>query len=115
MIRKSCNHEVILIFIYAIFLTDNTASAVVMISLFAAAAYRLMPSLNRIISSMVYIQKNLGALENLNLYQDTINKSEVNQEEIKFSESINLENIFFKFPNQTNNILNDVSLSIKKG
>jgi ABC-type multidrug transport system fused ATPase/permease subunit len=106
---------VILIFIYAIFLTDNTASAVVMISLFAAAAYRLMPSLNRIISSMVYIQKNLGALENLNLYQDTINKSEVNQEEIKFSESINLENIFFKFPNQTNNILNDVSLSIKKG
>jgi ABC-type multidrug transport system fused ATPase/permease subunit len=106
---------VILIFIYAIFLTDNTASAVVMISLFAAAAYRLMPSLNRIISSMVYIQKNLGALENLNLYQDTINKSEVNQEEIKFSESINLQNIFFKFPNQTNNIINDVSLSIKKG
>ena len=64
---------------------------------------------------MVYIQKNLGALENLNLYQDTIYKSEVNQEEIKFNESINLENIFFKFPNQTNNIINDVSLSIKKG
>lgn len=106
---------VILIFIYAIFLTDNTASAIVMVSLFAAAAYRLMPSLNRIISSMVYIQKNLGALENLNLYQNEIKKSAENQEEIKFNESINLENIVFKFPNTSKNIINDVSLSIKKG
>jgi ABC-type multidrug transport system fused ATPase/permease subunit len=106
---------VILIFIYAIFLTDNTGSAVVMVSLFAAAAYRLMPSLNRIISSMVYIQKNLGALENLNLYQDTIQKSEVKQEEIRFTDKITLENISFKFPNQTKNIINDVSIAIKKG
>ena len=106
---------VILIFIYAIFLTDNTASAIVMVSLFAAAAYRLMPSLNRIISSMVYIQKNLGALENLNLYQEEIKVSEENQNAIQFNHTINLENIFFKFPNTSNYIINDVSLSIKKG
>lgn len=106
---------VILIFIYAIFLTDNTASAIVMVSLFAAAAYRLMPSLNRIISSMVYIQKNLGALENLNLYQEEIKVSEESQNAIKFNHTINLENIFFKFPNTSNYIINDVSLSIKKG
>lgn len=106
---------VILIFIYAIFLTDNTASAIVMVSLFAAAAYRLMPSLNRIISSMVYIQKNLGALENLNLYQEEIKADEEIQEIIQFNQSINIENIFFKFPNTNNYIINDVSLSIKKG
>ncbi len=106
---------VILIFIYAIFLTDNTASAIVMVSLFAAAAYRLMPSLNRIISSMVYIQKNLGALENLNLFQEEIKKSETSQEEISFKDSISLEHVSFKFPNTNNNIINDVSLSIKKG
>jgi len=54
---------VVLIFIYAIFLTDNSEKAIVMISLFAAAAYRLMPSLNRILSSMMYIRKNLTALK----------------------------------------------------
>ena len=106
---------IILIFIYAIFLTDNTASAIVMVSLFAAAAYRLMPSLNRIISSMVYIQKNLGALENLNLYQEEIKATEQSQEEIIFNNSIHLENISFKFTNTAKNIINDVSLSIKKG
>jgi ABC-type multidrug transport system fused ATPase/permease subunit len=106
---------IILIFIYAIFLTDNTASAIVMVSLFAAAAYRLMPSLNRIISSMVYIQKNLGALENLNLYQEEIKATEQSQEEIIFNNTIHLENISFKFPNTAKNIINDVSLSIKKG
>lgn len=106
---------VILIFIYAIFLTDNTASAIVMVSLFAAAAYRLMPSLNRIISSLVYIQKNLGALENLDLYQEEVSVNEESKEIIQFNHSINIENIFFKFPNTNNYIINDVSLSIKKG
>jgi len=106
---------VILIFIYAIFLTDNTASTIVMVSLFAAAAYRLMPSLNRIISSLVYIQKNLGALENLNLFEGEIKISEESPETIKFNDSIHLENISFKFPNTTKNIIDDISLSIKKG
>ena len=106
---------VILIFIYAIFLTDNTASTIVMVSLFAAAAYRLMPSLNRIISSLVYIQKNLGALENLNLFEGEIKISEESQETIKFNDSIHLENISFKFPNTTKNIIDDISFSIKKG
>ena len=106
---------VILIFIYAIFLTDNTASTIVMVSLFAAAAYRLMPSLNRIISSLVYIQKNLGALENLNLFEGEIKISEESQETIKFNDSIHLENISFKFPNTTKNIIDDISLSLKKG
>jgi len=106
---------VILIFIYAIFLTDNTASTIVMVSLFAAAAYRLMPSLNRIISSLVYIQKNLGALENLNLFEEEIKIANERQETIKFNDSIHLENISFKFPNTTKNIIDDISLSIKKG
>ncbi len=106
---------VILIFVYAIFLTDNTASTIVMVSLFAAAAYRLMPSLNRIISSLVYIQKNLGALENLNLFEKEIKLAEENQATIKFNNSIHLENISFKFPNTTKNIIDDISLSIKKG
>jgi len=106
---------VILIFIYAIFLTDNTASTIVMVSLFAAAAYRLMPSLNRIISSLVYIQKNLGALENLNLFEEEIKIVNESQEIIKFNNSIHLENISFKFPNTTKNIIDDISLSIKKG
>lgn len=105
---------VILIFIYAIFLTDNTASAIVMVSLFAAAAYRLMPSLNRIISSLVYIQKNLGALENLNLYQHEATTEE-QSEEIKFEKSITLNQITFAFPNQKKNTVDGISLSIKKG
>jgi len=106
---------VILIFVYAIFLTDNTASAIVMVSLFAAAAYRLMPSLNRIISSMVYIQKNLGALENLNLYQDEVAQSEINQKEIVFEKEISLNDIHYAFPGQTKNTIEGISLAVKKG
>ncbi|MBL0096781.1 MAG: hypothetical protein IPP46_10025 [Bacteroidetes bacterium] len=58
---------VILIFVYALFLTDNSDDAIIMVSLFAAAAYRLMPSLNRIVTSMMSIKKNMTALNNLSL------------------------------------------------
>jgi ABC-type multidrug transport system fused ATPase/permease subunit len=71
---------IVAIFIYAIVLTENSAEAIVMVSLFAAAAYRLMPSLNRIINSMVYLRKNMVAMENLNVYNEL---SEEQKEESK--------------------------------
>lgn len=108
---------IVLIFIYAIFLTDNSDQAVVMVSLFAAAAYRLMPSLNRIISSMVYIQKNLMAMENLSLYSELAKKEDdlSNNVPIKFEHSIAVENLSFHFPGSATNTLDKISFEIKKG
>lgn len=108
----------VLIFIYAIFLTNNQASAVVMVSLFAAAAYRLMPSTNRIISSMVYIRKNMAAIENLELFGETAMMKEAQlpeQETISFNESIDLRNLFFRFPGKQHYVLNNINIQIKKG
>ena len=51
----------------------------------------------------------------MNLYQEEIKVSEENQNAIQFNHTINLENIFFKFPNTSKYIINDISLSIKKG
>lgn len=108
---------VVLIFIYAIFLTDNSAEAVVMVSLFAAAAYRLMPSLNRIISSMVYIRKNQMAMENLNVYPDLAydRKEEGPGDPVIFNKSIELRDLSFHFPGKENLVLNKIRLEIKKG
>lgn len=107
---------VVLIFIYAIFLTDNRAEAIVMVSLFAAAAYRLMPSLNRIVSSMVYIRKNQVAMENLNLYKELDNeKEETEGLPVTFSNKIEIKNLYYKFPGKENWVLEDINLRISKG
>lgn len=107
----------VLIFIYAIFLTDNQQSALVMVSLFAAAAYRLMPSITRILNSMVYIRKNMAAIENLSLYRDEpgSNNAKTPQEEISFNSSIELSNLFYKFPGKEKYVLNDIEITIRKG
>lgn len=108
----------VLIFIYAIFLTDNQASAIVMVSLFAAAAYRLMPSTNRIISSMIYIRKNMAAIENLELFSERISplhKDQPQQETISFNNAIELRGLFYRFPGKENFVLNDIKIKINKG
>lgn len=108
---------VVLIFIYAIFLTENSEKAIVMISLFAAAAYRLMPSLNRIVSSFMYIRKNLAALQNISIYPELAHEIISNQDSSKmsFNDCIEVKNVFFRFPGATHDMLKDMSFTVKRG
>lgn len=109
---------VVAIFIYAIVITDNSSGAIVMVSLFAAAAYRLMPSLNRIINSMVYLRKNMVAMENLNIFGDLANELPEaidESDKITFNESIELHGLSFHFPGKEENVLEDINVTIRKG
>ncbi len=108
---------VVFIFIYAIFLTENHEKAIVMVTLFAAAAYRLMPSTTRIVTSMVQIRKNTVAMENLSLYNDEFvsTKNKVKQELLPFEKEIVFDQLSFTFPGKTEPVLKDISFKIKKG
>jgi ABC-type multidrug transport system fused ATPase/permease subunit len=108
---------VVTIFIYAIFLTENSKEAIMMVSLFAAAAYRLMPSLNRIISSMMYIRKNLTALQNLMVFPELAYelKDNENVSKIKFDDCIELKNLSFRFPGSEEYMLKGLDMKVKKG
>ena len=108
---------VIIIFVYAIFIQDDSSSAVTMIGLFAAAAYRLMPSLNRIVSSMIYIRKNQTAMNNLSLYENEIleNKFTGTKKVVRFEKEIHLNNISFCYPGKDEEVLNNIDIRIKRG
>lgn len=108
---------VVLIFVYAIFLTDNSSQAIVMVSLFAAAAYRLMPSLNRIVSSMVYLRRNMSSMAILEMYSDLVydRKDEGPGEPVTFKNTIALKNLCFHFPEKQHNVLQDINIEIRKG
>ncbi len=108
---------VVMIFIYAIFITENSKAAIMMVSLFAAAAYRLMPSLNRIISSMMYIRKNLTALQNLMIFPELAHeiKGSTDLTKIPFNDTIEVKNLHFRFPHAKDDMLKGVNMKIRKG
>lgn len=108
---------VVLIFIYAIFLTNNSDEAIVMVSLFAAAAYRMMPSLNRIINSMMFMRKNMSAVQNLSIYPELAYElaQDSTLQKLRFSDTLEIRQLHFRFPETGKDILDNITMSVKKG
>ena len=85
------------------------------LSLFAIAGYRLLPSLQQIFfasSRIRFISEHLDSLCRDLKYLNTDNKPNNITNKILFNKIINLENIFFNYPNSKNVILKNINLSI---
>lgn len=108
---------IMVIFVYAVFFNDKNQDIIMMVGAFAAAAYRLMPSLNRILNSLMYIGKNQVAIDNMNAYNELYTKvKEMNRDNpIPFSKEIEFKNVSFTFPKAHKPVLNNINLTVKKG
>lgn len=103
----------------------NLTTIIPTLSLFAAAAFRLMPSVNRILSAMTMIRfnshsvyllanelKELGALSN---EKTPSNNQKGNPSATGLKSSIVLQNVSYQYPGAPECSLNNVSLTISKG
>ena len=84
------------------------------ISVFAFAAYRLIPAIQGIYASMTQftfagptIDSMYDNFKNLNLEEQSKNQST-----LSFDKSITLKNIYYKYPNTPKDTLNDINLTI---
>lgn len=107
------------IFLYFILYSNNLSSLLGFLIVFITAAYRIMPSLNRILNSLVklksgtYIFDYIGSSKDQN---EIIKKHQkTNISKIKFEKEISLSNMNFKYENDQKIILKDINLSIEKG
>ncbi|MCU9612320.1 ABC transporter ATP-binding protein/permease [Caldibacillus lycopersici] len=107
----------------------NTSNVVSMMALFAMAAFRLMPSLTRVMALVNGIRFNRPAVDTL--YEDLIldtHKGMIKSEESSkngtetignreriYQKGIELKNVSFRYPEQTNYSIKNVSLSIPIG
>jgi len=105
----------ILIIFYLKLQDASTVKIISACSFFAAASYKVLPSLNRIVS--YYYQVNFY-LPSLNaLLKDLKLKFTIqyHKEKFKFKNSIKLKNISFSYDqDESKNILNNINLKIKK-
>ena len=89
----------------------------VLLGLFAAAAFRILPAVVRIVTSVQSIQSNTPSIKILltELKRKDLNKQYLNKSDpIKFEKKITLKNIIFKYPETNNNVLKDLNLEKKK-
>jgi len=92
-----------------------------MLALFIISMFRVLPSFNRILASFNSIRFNYSTINNINeeiiSYKESLltQRDKIIINNIDFKKNIVLENIFFSFPNNKKNILQDINLTINKG
>ncbi|MCR2822021.1 ABC transporter ATP-binding protein [Lederbergia panacisoli] len=115
---------VLLTMLIIVFQDTDTAYLVSTMALFAMAAFRLMPSINRIISLITTIRYSQPALKVVykDLFEDKDEISIIKKDiyaiykgKKTFNDSIELENVTFRYPNQNELSVKDVSLTIPIG
>lgn len=108
---------VLTIFLYAIFFPSTSNNLIALVGLFAAAAYRLMPSVNRMLTAMMQIKQAQSSIENLEAYREPRynEKPPVPQLPLNFEQSLAFDNVTFSFPGAEQPTLRGISLRIRQG
>jgi ABC-type multidrug transport system fused ATPase/permease subunit len=109
----------ILLILLMIFLGKELLYIVPLLGLFAAAAFRIMPSLTRIMNSIQGIMYNRPAVDSIykefdqESFQNNNNKTP--SKKIFLTKEIDLKNINFKYSDSGPFILRNINLNIKNG
>lgn len=113
--------SILLIVIIILIQGKNIDSILPIISLFAIASFRLMPSANRILISLTSIRCHYHSVDviydDLELISENKTKNESNKSPekiLQFTDSITIKNIDYKYPNSSQYSLENISLSIPK-
>lgn len=105
--------------IYSVYKGNDGAELTSLLSLFAAAAFRMIPSLNRLLMAMNNIRFADEAVRQLSadLLQRNKTRSPPDQAEspVTFNESISVDNVVFRYKTDGQTILKNLTLQVRKG
>ena len=108
----------VLIVFFMLLYNFSNNEIIATLGLFAASAFRLMPSFLRITSSLNLLKFYSPVLNNLYKEINDLNKEKIlikKNKKIKFDESIIISKINFKYPNTTKPIFEDLNFNILRG
>lgn len=108
---------VLTIFLYAIYVPGSNTNLITLVGLFAAAAYRLMPSVNRMLMSMVQLKQNQYTIENLESFrEERYNETPHPQQlPLQFEHTLSFDHLSFGFPGAEQPTLRNINITIRKG
>ncbi len=98
---------------YGLFFLDSAGLAA-LLGLFALAAYRILPSVNRIMIALVAIKGYQYTFDVISEVKGFV-PEEYGQKEVVFNDSILVDNLFFRFPDSDRDVLSGINLRMQKG
>lgn len=105
-----------LLVVVALQKTASPSDVIPIIGLFAAAAFRVLPSANRILNSVQSLRYSDAVISLI--LKEFVHKLNVASQEdpsFKFYQQIELRNVSYAYPNASSNSLSGVSFAIQKG
>lgn len=107
--------------IFLVSFGKSTQEIIPLISLFAFAGYRLMPAFQEVFNSLTVIKFNKAVLDKIHrdmleggLFEENLGFRHKDIKPINFEKEIKLENIYFSYPGNEKETLNNISISIIK-
>jgi ABC-type multidrug transport system fused ATPase/permease subunit len=120
LMESLCITGLMLVIAVKIALGVDSSAFIKTLAVFAVAAFRLLPSVNKISGYIGNILHNGVVIEEVYTKEKQIRQMEqeisqsVYETPIEFREKISVENLIFKYPETENNVLENVSLDIYK-
>ena len=106
---------ILVIFGYAHFLKLGTSEVLSLLGLFAIAAYKFIPSVNRMMTALMTLKNSAFVFHELkNITNYNLEKFKV-AEPLDFDHSLKIRNISYVYPNTENVVLDKFDLEINKG
>ena len=111
---------VLALVIYLIISSGDFNSILPVLILYAAAGYRMMPSLQQVYAQLTTIRFSEPAIKILYKELDEMDLKEESKlikqsKEIEYSETLSLQNINYRYPSSEKNIISNLSLEIPYG
>ena len=110
---------VVIVWIYTLLFSQTRNEMIVLLSLFTAAAYRVMPSINRMFTSLINIKTFRHTIDVLQEVDGTVEVSPSNvatqATRNSFNEYVAFRNVSFSYPDSASFILKNVNFVVRKG
>lgn len=96
--------------------TTSSSEMLLMLGLLSLAIYRIMPSFNRVVSSVTQIQSYAYSVEEITeLTKKETTSRTTSDKRIPFHQSIQLHDISFSYERSRSQLFNDLNITIGKG
>ena len=115
LIETTMVSAIFAIIVYGLLFMPSKESLAALLGVYAVAAYRIMPSINRIMISLNGINSTQYTIPIVSQIKGFVEEETKEEYKVDFNKEIQLNNISFKYPKADSNLIESFSLTINKG
>lgn len=106
---------ILVLIVFGLMFFESREQLTLLLGIFALAAYRILPSINRMLVSLLAIKGNEYTIGIIERVKELPVSEEEKTEKMTFRDTVNISDLSFAYPQRAEKVLDHVSFTIKKG